>query len=91
MSDELFDILDRLELPGGGAGEMPRPVAEYVLGIHFSEAEQDRYQALASRHNNGELSPAELKILEGFVDADSLLSIVHAVARKSLTQHQPAA
>lgn len=81
MSDELFDILDRLELPGGGAREMPAAVAEYVLGIRFSEAEQDRYRALAARHNNGELAPAELKVLEGFVDANSLLSLVHAVAR----------
>lgn len=90
MSEPLFDILDRLELPGG-TSEMPAVVAEYVLGIRFSDAEKSRYLALAARHNNGELSPDELKVLEGFVEANSLLSILQAIARRSLALRQPAA
>jgi hypothetical protein len=88
MTDELITVLERLEVP---TEVMPPQVAEYVLGIRISEAEQERYQSLAERHNNGELSRDELKELDAFVDTNALLMIVQAIARKAIDAHQPAA
>jgi hypothetical protein len=89
MSDETFDVIDKLELPGDG--ELPEAVAQFLLGIRFSAAEQARYSELASRHNNEGLSPDELKALSAFVDVDGLLAILQAQARQVLSKHQPAA
>jgi hypothetical protein len=88
MIDALLDIIEKLELP---EGEIPEPVAQFLLGISFSEAEKQRYLALADRHNNEGLSAEELQVLEAFVDADTLLSLLRSKATRTLANHQPAA
>lgn len=85
---EVTEIFDRLELP---TESFPPEVAEYVLGIRFSEQKLQRYESLAERHNNGELSAQELRESDAFVEANAIVSLLKARARKALAKHQPAA
>lgn len=85
---EVTEIFDRLELP---QDSFPPEVAEYLLGVRFSEAELQRYESLAERHNNSELSAQERRELDAFIEANAILSVLKARARKALAKHQPAA
>ena len=89
MSDDFLKNLTELELPGDG--DLPPAVAEFVLSVRLSDAQRSRYQSLAERHNNGELSSDELKELEGFVELNDVLVVMKAKARQALAKHQPAA
>lgn len=85
----LNDILEELIEPAEGGFSQEH--AQYVLGIKFSEEMVRRYQDLASRNQEGELTPDEKNELKGFATANSILMILKLKARRSLMQHAPAA
>jgi hypothetical protein len=72
---------------GGFSAEL----AQYVLGLKFSEAQVARYESLADRNQEGTLSPEERSELEGFVTVNNFLMIMKLKARHSLMEHSPAA
>jgi hypothetical protein len=84
----LLKTLSRVMAP---TDDLPAEAAEYLLSLAFSDEDQARYRSLAERHNNGELSGAELAELESFVHANTFLMLLQSKARLSLARHQPAA
>ena len=81
-------IWSRLILPDDP--DLAPEVAKYFLTIGFTEAEQERYQALASKEQR-ELSSDERSELEEFVHANTVLMLLQSKARLSLKRRQPAA
>lgn len=84
----LLKILSRVM---AATDDLPPEAAEYLLSLAFSDDDQARYRTLAERHNDGDLSGAELAELEGFVHANTFLMLLQSKARLSLSRHQPAA
>lgn len=85
----MLRILERVLAPDDG--DLSPEIAHCVLNLHFSDQDKAEYSQLAERHNNGELSADEIKKLEGFVDANTVLMLLKTKARRSLAHHQPAA
>ncbi len=65
--------------------------AEGILALGYSEADHARMAELAARSNQGTLTPAERRQLEGYVFVGDLLSMLKSKARLSLQKHVPAA
>lgn len=65
--------------------------AEGILTLGYSDADHARMTDLAARSNQGTLTPAERRELEGYVLVGDLLSLLKAKARLSLTKHSTAA
>jgi hypothetical protein len=65
-------------------GDLSRQLARYILTLGFDQEDQARMTDLASRNQEGELSPAEKEELMSYVKASHLLALLHAKARKSL-------
>jgi hypothetical protein len=86
--DPLVDVIERLFKPHEGG--FSEELARYVLSIHFTEAQQSRYTALAGKINQGEISSDEQRELESYVCANEMLMLLHLKARTSL-RRQPAA
>jgi hypothetical protein len=72
-------------------GDYSRQLAQYVIGLNFTEAQHARYQDLASRNQDGSLTEEELAELDAFITANAFLTIIQSKARRSLMQHSPAA
>jgi hypothetical protein len=77
--DQLFD---RFIDPSGG--KFATDLAEYVLTLNFTDAQQRRYARIASKNNQGTISAKEREELEAFVHANSILSLLQLKATKSL-------
>jgi hypothetical protein len=77
----LNDIFEGLIEPsrGGFCAEL----AQYVLGLNFSDEQVARYESLADRNQDGTLSPEERSELEGYVTANNFLMIMKLKARQS--------
>ncbi len=68
-----------------GSGELSRELAEHVLSLSISTADQDRINDLLQRNADGGLSDAERQELENFNHVGDLISHWHSRARRSLT------
>ncbi|HBI46304.1 MAG TPA: hypothetical protein DDY78_26145 [Planctomycetales bacterium] len=68
------------------SGGLSRELARHVLTLGFEEADQARMSDLATRNQEGELSPEEQEELQSYVKAGHLLALLHSKARKSLKQ-----
>jgi hypothetical protein len=80
--DSEWTILARLL--SNGDGELPAPIARYILTLDFSDRDKARMHDLAVRNQEGALSPAEREELFAYVNAGSLLSILQSKARRDL-------
>jgi hypothetical protein len=82
-------ILGRLINPDKGG--LPKGAAESILRIAFPEDDQLRIQELADRNTEGQLTPDERNEYEGYVLVGELISLLQAMARRSLQQRPTAA
>jgi len=83
------DIFEGLIEPD--LGNFSAELAQYVIGLRFSEEQIERYKVLAERVGEGALTASEQSELQAFVQADAFLSILKAKARRSLLKHSTAA
>lgn len=81
-------IWTRLILPD--EPDLAPEVAKYFLTLGFTETEQNRYEALASKEQR-DLSHDERSELEEFAHANTVLMLLQSKARLSLKRRQPAA
>jgi hypothetical protein len=65
-------------------GQMSPHLARYILTLGFSDEDQARMHDLATRNQEGALTPSEHEELMNFVQAGHLLALLHSKARKSL-------
>jgi hypothetical protein len=70
---------------------LPAPLAEAVLEIRFTDADQVRMGELAVKSNQGSLTPQEAEEYDGYIAAADLLSLWHSKARLALNPHSTAA
>ena len=63
---------------------LPRAAARALLGLTFSDWDQDRMSELAEKNREGLLTADERRELEGYVKVGDVLSLIHLKARKSL-------
>jgi hypothetical protein len=73
-----------LEVLAGGQRGLPQEVAQWILTLHFSDAQQVRMLDLADRGNAGTLSAEEKKEIQSYARAGDFLSLWHAKARLAL-------
>ena len=69
---------------GNGSGQMPLPMARYLLNLRFSEMDKAHMHDLAVRNQNDELSPEERQELLAYAKAGMVISILKANARRTL-------
>lgn len=79
------DIFDRMLEPD--RGDLSPQHAKYILSLTFTQQQIARYRDLASRHQDGMLNEEELAELDEFVNANTILMLLQAKARRSLQQH----
>jgi hypothetical protein len=89
LGETVIAILRRLI--ESGQGDLSPEAAQAVLHFHFTEADQRRMAELASRSNQGTLTPTEAEEYDGYIAAADLLSLWKSKARLSLKQHTSAA
>jgi len=61
-------------------------VARHLLKLDFDESDQRRMHELTNRNKDGEITSKELKELDEYVRAGTLLSILQLKARRLLKQ-----
>ena len=76
------DILARLLK--NGTPSMPSTLARYLLKTGFSQRNRERMHELATRNQQGGLSPPEKAELIGYAKAGCLLGVLHSQARRAL-------
>jgi len=71
-------------------GDLPAEAARYFLSVTLPDADKERYQELAAK-DQSELSAAEGEELAQLVELNTILMLLQAKARRSLSERQPAA
>ena len=71
-------------------GNLSPGAAEAILRLHFPDADQSRVDELASKNNQGALSPVEAEEFDGYIAAADVLSLWKSKARLSLKHHSTA-
>jgi hypothetical protein len=74
----------------GRNGNLSRQVARQILAISFTEADQERMEDLAQRHQQGRLTAQEREELGNYVKVGDLLAILHSKARQALKRAKTA-
>ncbi|MEO6808754.1 MAG: hypothetical protein ABI353_06545 [Isosphaeraceae bacterium] len=69
---------------GDERGQFPSDLAQYLLGLGFSDRDKERMHDLATRNQDDALSPAEKEELLAFGKAGDLLAILKSKARRTL-------
>lgn len=69
---------------GNERGQLPRELADYILGLGFSDRDKARMHDLAVRNQDDVLTPAEKEELSAFGKAGDLLAILKSKARRTL-------
>lgn len=76
-------------------GDLPPELAKAVLGIKFSDADQQRAHELAQKNQAGTITLDEKSELNAFAHVGLIISILWSKARRSLKRagqsHNPAA
>jgi hypothetical protein len=72
------------------AGNLSPGAAEAVLRLHFPVADQARVDELATKSNQGTLTPVEAEEYDGYIAAADLLSLWQSKARLFLKHHSTA-
>lgn len=68
------------------AAEMPAEAAKWILEVSLSPEERERINDLATRNQDGLLTPSELEELEEYVQLDDLIGILQSKARETLAE-----
>ena len=71
-------------------GDLSPEAARYFLSVTLPDTFKERYQELAAK-DPSKLSGAEAGELADLVEANTILMILQAKARRSLSERQPAA
>lgn len=66
-------------------------LAEYLLGLHFSDEDQSSYRRLSKKAQQGKLTEKEMAELDDLLTANDLLTVLKSKARRSLLRHTSAA
>lgn len=83
------DILDRIIQPQQGG--FSEEHARYVLSLDFTGDEHARYADLATRAQEGLLTPDEKTEIDHFLIVNAMLAVLQSKARVSLKKHHSAA
>jgi hypothetical protein len=75
-------ILQRIIDPQGRS--LPAEVAQFFLGLSFTEADEARIAELSEKANEGDLSAAEHEELGTYVLLGDFLTIMHSTAKRSM-------
>ena len=78
----LGSALERLLRPL--SREMTADLSRALIGIQADDETQARYDELAAKHSNGQMTPEEQGELESIVRANTLLGVLKAEARVKL-------
>ena len=89
MVHSAMRLLESIIRPGEGG--MSPELAKYVLSLDFTPEQHARYAELAPKAESGAMTEGEAIEIDEFLAANALLTLLHAKARQSLKQHQPAA
>jgi hypothetical protein len=76
------DIFRRVIDPDHGS--LARDFAHYIEGWHFPAEDHARFEALSAKAQDGTLTADERDLLEAYVQADGLISLLKMKARRSL-------
>ncbi len=79
-----LDIFRRVINPDHGS--LSQDFARYIQGWSFPSEDHARYEALAAKAQDGTLTPEERDLLEAYVQADGLISLLKMKARRSLQE-----
>ena len=63
---------------------MTADLSRALIGIQADDETQARYDELAAKHSNGQMTPEEQGELESIVRANTLLGVLKAEARVKL-------
>ncbi len=72
-------------------GDFSPEHARYVLSLDFSPSEHARYNELAAKAQDGNLTDTERAELDEFLNVNAFLMILQSKARVSLKKHNSAA
>jgi hypothetical protein len=89
VGDTVVSILHRLI--DADQGKLSPATAEAVLRIQFSQSDQDRVRELASKSNDGTLTPQEAAEYDSYLAVDDAISLWQSKARLLLNNHPSAA
>jgi hypothetical protein len=67
-------------------GSMSPEVARYVLTLDFSDQDHERYAVLSAKAQEGTLTEAEGRELDGFINVDGCLALLRLRAQDILGQ-----
>lgn len=67
--------------------DLARDEAHALLRMGLEQEDLDRLHLLATKNQDGELTPAESADLECYLRLSSLFDLMHAKARRSLKKH----
>ena len=82
-------ILERIIKPRSGGFSAEH--ARYILSLDFSPQQHARYEKLAKKAQSVSLTPKEEALLDDFLGANTLLTILQSKARVSLRRRNSAA
>jgi len=85
----IADIFEELVQPADG--NFSAELAQYVLSLKFSPRQVARYEDLAARVQDDQLTAEERAELDAYVHANAILGMMKAKARRSLVQNTSAA
>jgi hypothetical protein len=83
------DILSRLIDPSNPS--LTPDAARALLQLQYADSDHARMEELATKSNQGVLSPEERRELESYVFVGDVLALLKSKARLSLRKHTPAA
>ena len=86
--DKALELLNELFKPGEGG--FSEELSRFLLSLHLSEGQKQRYLELAGKVTQSPLSTEEHHELESFVRVNEILVLLQSKARFSL-RRQPAA
>jgi hypothetical protein len=84
----IADIFEELVQPADG--NFSPELAQYVLRLKFSPRQVARYEDLAARAQEDQLSAGERAELDGFVQANAILGMMKTKARRSRVRNASA-
>lgn len=78
------EVMILARILGNGSDQLPKDLAQYILGLNVSDQDRARMHDLATRNQDDALTPAEKAELFAFGKATTLLSILKSKARRTL-------
>jgi len=73
------------------ADRLSAELAQFILSLHFPEADHVRCAELSNKAQDGVLTASETEELDEYLAASDILAILQSQARKALQSRVPAA